>query len=193
MTSQTKKFRLDQILIDLGLVSDDQIKVALDLQKHYGGRFGSLLIHKGFIDEAGLVQALARQLGCNGVVLSKLTIDEPVYRMIPQRVALARKVIPFDYDLDNNVLKIACADPSDESLLNELGFNRFESIEFPLNFLWLNQLPGFNPKKTKSLDELNGSGRSFGRVGRHAGFFKKRIDPTGRICWYTSKTGVLFQ
>jgi len=122
MGQQTEKFRLDEILIDMGLISEDQIKVALELQKIYGGRFGSLLLHKNFIDEAGLVKALSRQLGCHGVVLSKLKLDDVVYRMIPQRVALARKVIPFDYDIDNNVLKIACADPSEEGLENELGF-----------------------------------------------------------------------
>lgn len=122
MTDQTQKFRLDEILTKHGLVSEDQVKVALDLQKIYGGRFGSLLLHKGFIDEAGLVKALSRQMGFNGVVISKLEIPDVIYRMIPKKVALARKVLPFDYDVENNTLKIACADPTDEGLLSELGF-----------------------------------------------------------------------
>ncbi len=117
-----EKLRLDEILVREGLVTEEQIKEALTRQKERGGKFGSHLLHEGYVDEAGLVKALATQFNCDGVVLSRLEIPEIILKFIPRRLAIARKIIPFDYDLDNNLLKIACEDPNDESLQSEIGF-----------------------------------------------------------------------
>jgi DNA-binding response OmpR family regulator len=123
MTAEKRqKPRLDEILIKKGLISEAQIKEALMRQKAHGGKFGSQLLYHRYIDEAGLVKALATQFHCEGVVLSKLNIPEPVIKLIPKKVAVARKVVPFDYDSEDNVLKIACEDPTDQSLINELNF-----------------------------------------------------------------------
>lgn len=122
MGKDSRKLRLDEILINEGLITEAQIKEALARQKKYGGKFGSHLLHSGYVDEAGLVKALARQFGCDGVVLSKLDIPEIILKFIPRRLAIARRIIPFDYDLEENVLKIACEDPNDESLVSEINF-----------------------------------------------------------------------
>ena len=76
MHQNTKNRRLDEILLQQGDVSEAQVKIALKHQKIYGGKFGSHLMHHGFIDEAALVKALSRQLGCDGVVLSELELPE---------------------------------------------------------------------------------------------------------------------
>ncbi|HKK21036.1 MAG TPA: DUF4388 domain-containing protein [candidate division Zixibacteria bacterium] len=122
MGPKTRKFRLDEILVREGIVSDDQVKEALLRQKAHGGKLGSQLLYHRYIDETGLVRALAKQLNCEGVVLSNLEIPEIVIKFIPARVAIARKIIPFDYDTESNTVKIACEDPTDTSLINELNF-----------------------------------------------------------------------
>ncbi len=70
MDSKTPKMRLDEILLSEGLVSEEQIREALLRQKAYGGKFGSQLLYHRYIDETGLVMALAIQFDCEGVVLS---------------------------------------------------------------------------------------------------------------------------
>lgn len=114
--------RLDEILIREGLVSDDQVKAALNRQKAQGGRLGSQLLYHGDLDEGALVKALTFKFECRGVLLSDIEITPEVLNFIPTRVAVARKVIPFDYDPQSNVLKIACGDPNDEALIAELDF-----------------------------------------------------------------------
>ncbi|MBU8933205.1 MAG: DUF4388 domain-containing protein [candidate division Zixibacteria bacterium] len=114
--------RLDQILVREGLVSEDQIKEALMRQKAHGGKVGSQLLYHRYIDEAALVKALTLQFECRGVLLSDIEINSEVLKFIPKRVVIARKVIPFDYDPQRNVLKVACEEPNDEGLVGELNF-----------------------------------------------------------------------
>jgi len=119
---QRQKQRLDEILVNDGLISEAQIREALLRQKAHGGKFGSQLFFLGYIDEPGLVKALSAQLHCQGVVLSNLKISETILDIVPKKVALARRVIPFEHDPENNILKIACEDPTDHSLIEELNF-----------------------------------------------------------------------
>ncbi len=130
MQQNTKKRRLDEILLEQGDVSEAQIKIALKQQKIYGGKFGSHLMHHGFIDEAGLVKALSQQLSCDGIVLSELEISETVLGLIPSDVAYARKAVPFDFVADSGLLKVACENPDDDNLRDELSYvAECESVE----------------------------------------------------------------
>lgn len=122
MTDQTERRRLDEILLELELASETQIKIALKHQKIYGGKFGSHLMHHGFIEESGLVQALARQFDCEGAVISHLQISPRVLSLVPASLAIARKLIPFEYDEKTKGLKIACEDPTDQGLIDELEY-----------------------------------------------------------------------
>ncbi len=122
MSNKVSTMRLDEILIKEGLVTEVQVKEALLRQKAHGGKMGSQLLYHRFINESGLVKALTMQFGCEGVILSKLEIPEIVLKFIPKKVAIVRKVIPFDYNPDKNILKIACEDPFDDNLKNELKF-----------------------------------------------------------------------
>lgn len=123
--------RLDEILLENNQITEEQIEQALELQKTDGGKFGSTLLKLGFVDELTLLKALSKQFGCEGVILANLEIPVPVLKFIPKKIAHARQVIPFDYDIENNILKIACEDPTDKSLITEIGFvARGKKIKF---------------------------------------------------------------
>ena len=122
MAEQNKTLRLDQILIYEGLITEEQVKQALSDQKEKGGKFGSHLLYNKFINETNLVRALAKQLNCRAVILTNLAIPEKILELIPAKFAVAKKVIPFDYDLNSNVIKFACDNPLDETLKKELIF-----------------------------------------------------------------------
>lgn len=122
MADKETSLRLDEILLFDGLVTEDQVRAALEQQRSHGGRLGSHLMRSGAVTEAGLVGALAKQCDCDGVVISEIGVAPEVLKMIPGEVALARRVIPFDYDPDKNILKVACEDPRDTDLVNELNF-----------------------------------------------------------------------
>lgn len=122
MSAAPKKQRLDEILLKAKLVTEEHIQQALTRQKANGGKLGSHLMFLRYIDEGGLVKALAMQFNCEGVIVSKLKIPKSVVEMVPAKVAISRNVLPFAYDTKKSVLKIACENPSDEDLINELSF-----------------------------------------------------------------------
>jgi len=122
VSERVTSLRIDEILLREGLVSDEQIAEALEFQREAGGRIGSHLLRMGYLDEAGLLRALSVQLNCESVILSNVELPPEVIDLIPANVAIARSVCPFAYDAGENVLKIACEDPTDQDLQNELTF-----------------------------------------------------------------------
>lgn len=134
MNKTENKLRLDQILMYEGLINEEQVKIALHDQKERGGKFGSQLLYNRFIDETGLIKALAKQLNCKAVILTNLAIPEIILKLIPAKFAVARKVIPFAYDVENDIIKFACEDPSDDELNRELQFvTKNQNIELYLS------------------------------------------------------------
>ena len=122
VSDQNSNLRIDEILLKQGLVTESQITEALEYQRQHGGRLGSHLLRLGFVDERGLVEALAGQFQCDYVVISELEIPSDVLSMIPATLAVARTVVPFAYDKSSKTLSVACENPRDETLQNELAF-----------------------------------------------------------------------
>src|SRR5512138_2690249 len=121
--SETRRIpRLDEVLLGEHLVTEDQLGQALQRQKIFGGRLGTQLLSLGFVDEAALVKALATQQQCAGVTLADKDISEVVASYVPATVAVARKVMPFAFDEVTNTLSIACEEPTNQTLIDELKF-----------------------------------------------------------------------
>ena len=106
--SPSPKKRLDEILVAEGLASDTQIREALMRQKARGGKLGSHLLYHRYVDEAGLVKALAIQFACEGVVLANLDIPDSILELIPKKIALARRVLPVAFDGATQTVTVAC-------------------------------------------------------------------------------------
>jgi hypothetical protein len=114
--------RLDEILIKDGFATEAQIEEALSRQRSYGGKLGSHLLYLRSITEGQLVRVLCLQLDCRGVALSSRDISPDVIEMLPKDLVLTRNLVPFGYDPKKKLLRVACEDPTDESLVKELKF-----------------------------------------------------------------------
>nr|MBN2276582.1 DUF4388 domain-containing protein [candidate division Zixibacteria bacterium] len=113
--------RLDEILLTEGLATGEQVDEALDYQRRFGGRLETHLYRFGYVSEVDLVSILARQFGCEGVVVSRMAIPEAVLNMIPAATVLEKLVLPYDYDPVTNRLKVACQNPLCGNLATELS------------------------------------------------------------------------
>ena len=114
--------RLDIILLELNLITEEQIKETLERQKLQGGKFGTNLLYNKFVSETDLIRALSIQFDIPGVILSEINISKETLELIPTKGAIARKIIPFDYDSKTHKLKIAVSNPGKINLSDELDF-----------------------------------------------------------------------
>ncbi len=140
MEPKTERLRLDEILTRQGKLSETQLKVALIFQKIYGGKLASHILHHGYMNESELVDALSEHFACPGVVLANQDIPKSTLELIPKNVVIARRVIPFAYDVNQNLLSVACENPADKSLIMELtritgnaNIKLFVAVETSLN------------------------------------------------------------
>lgn len=103
-----KPLRLGEKLINLGLVSEDQMQVALTEQKNSKKLLGAILVEMGFITESALGEVLAESSGTQKFDIRATMLDSAVVRSIPKELAQRHKVVPVGFE--NGVLQLAMAD-----------------------------------------------------------------------------------
>lgn len=113
--------RLDQLTIVRDLASQQQIDEALAYQRVYGGRIESHLFRLGYVSEAKLVEALSAQLGCSGICLSGINIDEETLKFLPAEIAWSWLALPVVYDSSRGNLTVACEYPRNAKLTEALA------------------------------------------------------------------------
>ncbi|MGG5462968.1 GspE/PulE family protein [Clostridium sp. B9] len=110
MMSYQKK-RLGDILIESGKLTEEKLKEALILQKQVGKRLGEILVEQNFVTEEDIIEVLEKQLNIERVNLEVITIDRRAIKMISENVC--RKHMIFPYEIEENIIKVAMADPLD--------------------------------------------------------------------------------
>lgn len=117
-TSRPEKLRLGDVLVQQRLISAEQLKQTLELQRSTGKKMGRLLIESGVITEESLANALARQLRIPFVNLKTFPFRADVVRLMPESVARRFKALALE-DKGDSIL-VAMADPLDLAAYDEL-------------------------------------------------------------------------
>ncbi len=104
---------IGQILIAQGVISEDQLRIALLEQMKSNRPLGKLLVSLGFVSEATLRDALGESLGQLSVDLSHVTVDAAALQLVPKELAKRQCVLPLDYNAERQTLTIAASDPND--------------------------------------------------------------------------------
>ena len=114
----SKKQLMGQILIKRNLITQDQLKEALEVQKKEGGFVGEILVKSGYVTEKDIVVALIVQCGFPYIAVNKYEIDPKIIQLIPEETARKFHVIPLDRVGD--VLSVVMANPLDMAMIEEL-------------------------------------------------------------------------
>jgi hypothetical protein len=104
-------------MVSLGLLDRSQVAQVLDLlRERQRGRFGELALELGFVDEAGLAQAVAAQFGLpvlhDGQVQA-LSPGADLVELLSPSFMRRERVVPTFLDAELGVLSLITADPSD--------------------------------------------------------------------------------
>ncbi len=114
-----KKVRLGDLLIENGLITEAQLKVALNESKKSGKKLGETLIDLDYIDENTIIDVLSEQLGIDKVTIEDIHFEKPLKEILPEKLARKFKVVPVDFK-DNEIM-VATNDPTNIFMLDEIG------------------------------------------------------------------------
>jgi len=103
------KDNLSRILLDGGIITEEQLKEALQEQRKKGGSLSRIIYKKGFADEKTLMACLSEQLNIPPINLSKFKISKEVIEIIPKTIAKKYSIIPISKM--GKTLTIAMLDP----------------------------------------------------------------------------------
>lgn len=119
--------KLGQLLMASSIISEEQLKQALGVQKKEGGRLGTNLVKMGFVTEDKLVSFLSKQYGVPAINLSEYKIDSAVLKLIP--ADMAKKYLIMPVARVGATLTIAMADPSNVFAIDDVKFMTGYNVE----------------------------------------------------------------
>lgn len=107
MAEQRKKLRLGELLVQQGLITTDQLSIALAEQRHNNIPIGRLLVRLGFVTESAIRDIMARTIGQEAIDLGHVVADPEALRLVSQEFARRNRILPIAYDPDEHILTIA--------------------------------------------------------------------------------------
>ena len=111
---------LGQLLIEKGVVGEDQLRIALLEQDKSRMRLGELMVGLGFLTEGTIRDVLSESMGQETVDLSRVVVDAAAVRLIPQEVARRHQVLPLSFDKNRHIMTLAIANPENIIALDQV-------------------------------------------------------------------------
>ena len=115
-----KYWRLGDLLVSSGVITEVQLEQALSLQRNEGNgkRLGTVLIEHGIITESQLIETLQMQLGVEFIDLNNTAIPHEMASVLPRNIAKKHMVIPVRVVRDE--LYLAMVDPLNYITIEEV-------------------------------------------------------------------------
>ncbi|WP_339301236.1 ATPase, T2SS/T4P/T4SS family [Paenibacillus sp. FSL K6-2441] len=123
----TIKKRLGELLLESGIITEQQLQAALEEQQRARKKLGDVLLAQGVLTEHQLIEVLEFQLGIPHVTLSRFQIDAKLSQVIPEQMARRYQVLPIR--VDGRKLMVAMADPLDLFIIDDLRMSTGFTIE----------------------------------------------------------------
>lgn len=116
--SRLTRKKLGEILVEQGLISEDNVQDALRLQHQQGILFGEALVEQGLITEDKIVSVLVGQFGIPYIEPALYQVNRELLEIFDPAMMRRYQFVPIDSI--GSVLVIAIAGLLSEDLLNEL-------------------------------------------------------------------------
>jgi len=122
--------KLGEILLERGIIDQDQLNSALAYQRQWGHRLGVALVAKGFITEGMLVKVLGEVMSLPVVDLSQTDFDSEALRLVPFNTCENNDLIPISLEQSRgkDLLTLAMADPMNLAIIDEIEFTTGKKV-----------------------------------------------------------------
>ena len=116
------KKRIGDILVEEGILTEEQLEEALKAAKAENKKIGEAITDLGFATEQDIAEALSSQLGFEYVNLSTVHIPDNVLSLINESVLRKHLMIPYAFVPNTiNQVKVAMVDPMDMSAIDDFS------------------------------------------------------------------------
>ncbi len=119
-----------QDLVEAGVLTQDQLAVAIESQKNLGGNLADILVMRRFVSEKDFVRGVGKKSGMVVVPLSKYSPDLKVLKRINAHQAEQWQVVPL-FEVEEK-MTAAIADPFNLSIMDEVRTAIGEEMDFVL-------------------------------------------------------------
>jgi MSHA biogenesis protein MshE len=114
-----EKIRLGDTLIAQKIISQEQLKLALEQQKKSGRRLGRILIEQGFANDEQICEAISRQLNIPYVNLKQQNVNAELVRRLPETQARRFRALVLEERRGGYL--VGMADPTDLFAYDEVA------------------------------------------------------------------------
>lgn len=120
MAEQRRKLRLGEIMVQQGLISQDQLRIALIEQDQNTMPLGRQLVRLGFVTEAMVRDLVAHTIGQESIDLATVLADVDALAMVPEDFARRFHLLPVAYDDTTKTMMVAMSDMFNVVALDQL-------------------------------------------------------------------------
>jgi type II secretory ATPase GspE/PulE/Tfp pilus assembly ATPase PilB-like protein len=110
LQAATPNLPLGERLVAAGLITSDQLQVALTEQTRHDEPLGRILVKLGLISEGVMRDMLGESLGHESIDLATVIPDPDALKMVPKTIARRYHLLPINFDKNEKVLTLAMAD-----------------------------------------------------------------------------------
>ncbi len=113
-----QKKRLGEILIEAGIINEEQLERALHLQQENRKLLGQILVEMGWVAEQEVCRAVAKVLNIDYVSVDNALVSQEVVQLIPEALAAKYNVLPL-FIQDKN-LYLAMENALDSDIMQQI-------------------------------------------------------------------------
>jgi type IV pilus assembly protein PilB len=114
-------FPLGQLLVDGRVISQEQLRHALERKQSTGKRLGEVLVELGYTTERAIAAALAEQFQLELVDLDHVSVERDAVDLLPEELARRHEALPLRI-LEDGTPLLAVADPANLTNADDLRF-----------------------------------------------------------------------
>jgi len=114
------KVKIGELLVEDGLISREQLKEILDLQKKTGKKIGELAVDMQLISQDNFCRVLEKKLGIKFIDLKKIKIDADIVKLVTETIARRYDLIPIE--IQDGKLVVAMSDPINMYAIDDISY-----------------------------------------------------------------------
>jgi len=120
MVEQRRKLRLGELMVQQGLISHDQLRIALIEQEQNNIPLGRQLVRLGFVSETMVRDLVAHTIGQESIDLTTVVADADALGMVPEDFSRRYHLLPVAYEEATKTMIVAMADMFNVVALDQL-------------------------------------------------------------------------